>query len=195
MRWLKPLVSLGLVLTAVGFALAIGLSNHQADYGRVPLPQGGPVHLPEGKVIIYFTVPGQSSNADQQATAPLSYQVTSLSGVPVPITAQNGAPADYAAVTRSETVGELGAIGKLDVPASGEYLVSASTGLAPNSASLEFGTNAGAALLAKWHLFAGLLLAAFLIALIPVPRHRRNWEDGVGPPTGWSSDPRAPYVG
>jgi hypothetical protein len=192
-RRLKPLISLGLLLAAAGIALAVGLSNHSADYGKVPIPGSGSVHLPEGKVTVFYSQPDRSTAATGVST-PLTYEVVSSGGVPVPLSSENDAPAPDA-VQRSETIGELGAIDKLDVPASGNYLVRASSGAAPGTTALEFGTNAGAALASKWHLFAALIIGAFLVALIPVPKPRRRWDDEVGPPSGWSSDPRAPYAG
>jgi hypothetical protein len=191
MRWLKHLISLALLVAAAGVALATGLSDHSDDYGQVPLPQGGTVHLPAGKVTVYYAQPGDNSDS---VAAPLGFQVVSEGGVPVSVSSENGAPAADA-VQRSETVGELGAVAKLDVPASGDYVVSASSSVAPGSASLKFGTNAGAALAARWHLLAGLVIGAILISLIPTPRPRRRWEDESGGPTGWSSDPRSPYAG
>jgi hypothetical protein len=194
MRWLKPLISAGLLLAAAGIALSTGLSDHSGDYGRVPLPPGGTVHLPEGKAVVYFDQPGDDqSNPVQQVTTPLSFQVVSRTGTPVP--ASEGGSATVSAVERSETVGELGSIAKLDVPASGDYLVSGTAAVAPGTAFLKFGTNAGAALAHKWKLFAGLIIGAILIALIPTPKPRKRWEDEAGPPTGWSSDSRAPYAG
>jgi hypothetical protein len=96
-------------------------------------------------------------------------------------------------VQRSETLGELGSVGKLDVPNAGTYVVSGSSGRPPGISSLSFGTNAGAALADRWRLLAGLLGAAFLITLIPLPRHRKRWGE-ADEPTGWSSDPTAPYA-
>jgi hypothetical protein len=194
MRWLKNLIALGLVLTAAGMALSIGLSDHSDDYGQVGLPQGGVVHLPDGKVTVYYSQLGDNSDPLRQNSVPLGFQVVSPGGVAVPIATENGAPS-ASSVTRSETVGELGAVAKLDVPSSGDYTVQGSTNLPPGTSFLKFGTNAGAALLARWHLFAALLIAATLIAIIPTPRPRRRWEDEGGAPTGWSSDPRAPYAG
>jgi hypothetical protein len=196
MRWLKHLISLGLLIAAVAVALAVGLSDHSADYGKVSIPPGGTVHLPDGKVIVYFRQPGDATDPNTPMSIQLTFQVTSASGVPVPITNDNGAGSvNIDSVQRSEKIGQLGSVAKLHVPASGDYVVSGNVGAAAEGASLEFGTNAGAALLAKWHLLAGLLLGAFLVALIPVPKHRRRWEDQAGPPRGWSSDPRAPYAG
>ena len=106
---------------------------------------------------------------------------------------ENGTASDITG-ERSQTIGELGAVAKLQVPSAGEYVVSASANLAPGAASLEFGTSAENAVLQRWHLLAGLVLAAILIALIPVPRSKRRLE-GEAEPNGWSSDPRAPYVG
>jgi hypothetical protein len=194
-RSLKNIVSIGLLLAAVAVTLATALSDHSDDYGQVPLPQGGTVHLPQGKVVVYYSQVGDGSDPVAQVTVPLGFQVVPAGGgTPVPVSSQNGATTADAA-QRSETVGELGAVAKLDVPNAGDYTVLASTNVAPGSTFLKFGTNAGAALLARWHLLAGLLLAAILIALIPTPRPKRRWEDEGGAPTGWSSDSRAPYAG
>src|SRR5262249_38219133 len=150
MRWLKHVIAPLLVLVAAGIVLATALSDHKADYGQVPLPQGGMIHLPKGKVTIYFSQVGNTDPINQ-VSVPLSFQVVSRRGDAVPMIGQNGAAPD-GSVTRSETIGELGAVSQLDAPASGEYVVRASANLAPGSASLKFGTNAGAAILAKWKL-------------------------------------------
>jgi len=195
MRWLKNLISVGLILAAVAVAISTGFSDHTDDYGQVGLPQGGVVHLPEGKVTVYYSQLGDNSDPIKQNAMPLGFAVVSVNGgVPVPIASQNGAPA-ASSVTRSETVGELGSVAKLDVPSSGDYVVQGSTNLPPGTSFLKFGTNAGAALVDRWKLLAGLLIAVILIALTPMPRQRRRWEDEGSAPTGWSSDPRAPYAG
>ncbi len=190
MRWLKHTVSILLILAAVAVAMATAFTNHSADYGSVPLPQGGVVQLPEGRVIVYYR-----QGASQAPGATFAFQVTPVAGgAPVPLTSDNGtqiAGADQ----RSQTIGEMGAVAKLDVPSAGEYDVSGSGDIAQGAATLEFGTNAGAAVLARWKLIAGLFAAALLIALIPTPRSKRRWEDETGDPPGWSSDPRAPYAG
>jgi hypothetical protein len=194
MRWLKHTVSVLLLVAAAAVALATGLSNHSDDYGRVPLPQGGMVHLPEGKVTVFYSQLGDSSDPAQR-DGQFGFQVVpAWGGSPVPVSSGvDTASAD--AVQSSETIGDLGAVAKLDVPSSGDYVVSASSNLAPGSSSLEFGTNAGSALLQRWHLLAGLVIAAILITLIPTPRPKRRWDDEGGAPSGWSSDPRAPYAG
>ena len=193
MRWLKHTISVILLLVAVGVVLATALSDHSDDYGQVSLPQGGTVHLPQGKVTVYYRVSGDSSELDHNAGG-LVFRVTSpVSGESVPMKMANGQTSGVA-VTRSETIGELGAVAKLDVPAAGYYRISGNSTLPPNTSRLDFGTNAGAALVEKWRLIAGLLLGSILLAFIPVPRSGRGSEDPAGEPTGWSSDPRAPYA-
>ena len=193
MRWLKHTVSILLLVAAAAVALATGLSNHSDDYGRVPLPQGGMVHLPEGKVTVFYSQLGNSSDPAHQ-DGQFGFQVAPAGGGnPIPVS--SGVDTTSAdAVQSSETIGDLGAVAKLDVPNSGDYVVSASSNLAPGSSSLEFGTNAASALLQRWHLLVGLVIAAILITLIPTPRPKRRWDDEGGA-SGWSSDPRAPYAG
>jgi hypothetical protein len=193
-RWLRNIISIGLIVAAAAVALVTGLSDHSDDYGQVPLPQGGVVHLPDGTVTVYLSQLGESDPV-RQVTTPFGFQVTPVGGgEPVPISSQNDAPAAEA-VQRSETIGELGSVAKLDVPAAGDYQVRASGQFAAGSSFLKFGTNAGSALLERWKLLAGLIVAALLIALIPTPRPRKRWEDDSGAPVGWSNDPRAPYAG
>ena len=194
LRWLKHLISVGLLLGAAGVVLATGLSDHSDDYGKVFLPQGGTVHFPKEKVIVYYREPGSSTDQDQQDVG-LAFQITPAGGgEPIAMTLENGDTTGLA-VTRTETIGEIGSIAKIDVPAAGDYVVSGRTGAAPGTSYLQFGTNAGAAVLHKWRLLVGLVVGAILIALVPVPRGRRRWEDPYGEPTGWSSDPRSPYAG
>jgi len=191
MRWLKHTISVVLLLVAVGIVLSTALSDHSGDYGRVSLPQTGTVHLPKGKVTAYYRVRGDAIPAGQ--TGGLTFAVTPAhGGPPIAMALANGETSGVA-VTRSETIGELGAVAKLDVPATGDYLVSGTTDLPPGAAHLDFGTNAGTAILERWKLLAGLVLGSFLLTLIPVPRSGRHWQDGAGEPH-WSSDPRAPYV-
>ena len=193
MRWLKHTVSFLLLVAAVAVTLGTVFSNHSDDYGKVPLPQGGVVHLPQGEVVVFYRQAGGGS--DGGPAAPLTFQVMRVTdGAPVPVSADNGATIANAD-QRSETIGELGAVAKLDVPSAGSYVASAGGAGAPGTSSLEFGTNAGSALAQRWRLLAGLLGAAILVALIPVPRSKRRWEDPSGPASGWSSNPRAPYAG
>jgi hypothetical protein len=194
MRWLKHTISVLLLLAAVGVVLATAFSDHSDDYGQVALPQGGTLHLPKGRVIVYYR---QLDNSDpiKQVGGGLAFQVMPADGgPPIAMTLENGDTSGVA-LQRSETIGELGAVAKLDVPSSGDYVVAGSTSLAPGSSFLEFGTNAGSAVLHRWKLLVGLIVGAILIAMIPVPRSGRRWEDPAGEPTGWSSDPRAPYAG
>ena len=194
MRWLKNTLSVLLVLVAVGIVMATAFSDHSDDYGQVSLPQGGTVHLPEGKVTVFFRVLGDGSELGRNSGG-LAFQVAPASGgEPIAMALANGQTTGVA-VTRSETIGELGAVAKLDVPAAGNYVVAGRTDLAPGASFLEFGTNAGSAVLARWKLLAGLLLGALVLAVIPVPRSGRRWEDPAAEPRGWSSDPRSPYAG
>src|SRR5262245_37044922 len=194
MRWFKHTISVLLLLVAVGVVLSTALSDHSDDYGQVSLPQGGTVHLPEGKVTVYYRVDGDSSELDHNAGG-LVFRVTPAEGgEPIPMKMANGQTSGVA-VTRSETIGELGAVAKLDVPAAGDYVVSGNSSLPPDTSHLDLGTNAGAALLAKWKLIAGLVVGALLLGLIPVPRSGRRWEDPADEPTGWSPARRAPYAG
>lgn len=193
MRWLTHTLSILLALAAAGVILSTAFSDHSDDYGRVSLPQGGALHLPKGQVIVYFKLQGQGSD-QSDSSAGLAFQVTPAGGgAPLVVSSANGQVSEIS-VTRAETIGEVGALGKFDVPASGEYVVSGSSGLAAGASYLEFGTNAGHAVLRRWKLIAALLLGALLLAIIPVPRSGRRWG-GAEEPTGWSSNPRAPYAG
>ena len=192
MRRIKRTLSLLLLLAAVAVALGTAFSDHSDDYGKVPLPQGGVVRLPEGRVVVYYR---QAGGTEGQQSSPLSFQVVPAGGGDaVPVSSDNGTQVANADQP-SETIGELGAVAKLDVPAAGNYLVDIGGTVTPGVSTLDFGTNAGTAVLARWRLLAGLVLASILVALIPVPRAKKRWEDEPGPPTGWSSDPRAPYAG
>jgi hypothetical protein len=192
MRWLKQTTSILLLLGAVGVVLATAFSDHSDDYGQVSLPQGGTVHLPEGKVTVFYRELADSSQADQNPGGFAFHLVPAAGGPPVDMSLANEGTTDFS-TTRSETIGEHGALAKLDVPAAGDYVVSGSTNLPAGTSFLDFGTNAATAVAHRWKLIAGLLLGAVLIALIPVPRRSgRRWEGDSG---GWSSDPRAPYAG
>jgi hypothetical protein len=192
MRWLKHTISILLLLGAVGVVLATVFSDHSDDYGQVSLPQGGTVHLPEGKVTVFYRQLADSSQPDQSPGGFSFNVVPAHGGQPVDMSLANEGTSGFG-TTRSETIGEHGAIAKLDVPVAGDYVVSGSTNLAAGTSFLDFGTNAASAVRDRWKLIAGLLLGALLVSLIPVPRRSgRRWEGDSG---GWSSDPRAPYAG
>jgi hypothetical protein len=194
MRWFKHTISVLLLVSAAGVALATGLSNHNDDYGQVPLPQGGVVELPKGTTTVFFHELGDGSDPIRQLSTPLTFQVVPVGGGPAVVMRAVTGETPGTAVNRSETIGELGAVAKLEVPATGSYVVSGNSGLTPGSSFLEFGTNPGTAVLDRWKLLAGLVLGAILISFIPTPKPRRRWEEEHGP-SGWSSDPRAPYAG
>jgi hypothetical protein len=199
MRWLKHMLTVGLLLAAGVLALAAVFSDHSDEYGKVALPSGGVVHLPEGTVTVF----------EHQGVAGLGFQVVSVSrGTPIPMRSAGGTISANG-VQRSEVVGEHGAIAKLDVPVEGDYRVVATSEVPAASASLQFGTNAATVVADKWKLLAGLVIAAFLIALIPTPRHKRRSHDdsSVASDSAAASDssvastgmppspPRAPYAG
>jgi hypothetical protein len=191
MRWLKHSLTVLLVLAVAGIVLATLFSGHSDDYGRVDLPQGGTVHLPKGKVTVFDSLNTDASQLGGGGDG-ITFQVAPAGGgPPLGMTRDQGQTSELQ-VQRSETVGELGAIGKLDVPEAGDYLISGSTDIPPGTATIEFGTNAGQALLDRWKLIAGLLAAALVLTIIPVPRSGRRRRDGE---PHWSSDPRAPYAG
>ena len=195
MRWLKHILVVGLLAAAAIVALATVFSDHSADYGQVSLPADANVHLPKGTVTVYL-----SSDATQPGTSGLAFQVIpAAGGAALPMSSPGGSvSAD--GTQRSEVIGEHGAIAKLDVPGAGEYRVVASSDLPQGTSSLKFGTTAPTAVAAKWKLLAGLVVAALLIALVPVPRHKKRWKDdpetpgAAGTPNDWST-PRAPYAG
>jgi hypothetical protein len=186
MRWLKHMLTVGLLLAAGAVTVATAFSDHSGEYGKVALPSGGVVHLPKGTVTVY----------EHQGVGGLGFQVVPVAGGdPVPMKAAGGTiSAD--GVQRSEVIGEHGAIAKLDVPGDGDYRVVATSDVPVGSSALEFGTNAATAVAAKWKLLAGLVLAAFLITLLPTPRPTRRSEDQASASTAISSSPpRAPYAG
>jgi hypothetical protein len=192
MRWLKHTISIVLLLVAVGVVLATVFSDHSDDYGQVSLPQGGTLRLPEGKVTVFYRELADPSQPDQGAGGFAFHVVPAQGGPPIDMSLAGEGTTELS-TTRSETIGEHGALAKLDVPVAGDYVVSGSTNLPAGTSFLEFGTNAASALTHRWKLIAGLLLGAMLVALIPVPRRSsRRWEGDSG---GWSSDPRAPYAG
>ena len=196
MRWLKNIVVVGLLLAAVGVTLAALFSDHSDDYGKVPLPANAMVHLPKGTVTVYY-----SASSTQPGSGGLAFQVLPAAGGNALAMSSPGGSVSADGTQRSEVIGEHGAIAKLDVPGSGQYRVVASSGLPPGASSLGFGTTAAAAVAAKWKILAALVAAAFLVALIPVPRHKRHWQDdpetpgASETPTDWSAPPRAPYAG
>ena len=199
MRWLKNILVTGLLLAAAVLALATVLSDHSAEYGTVGLPEGGVLHFPKGTVTVYYSQNGSIS--EQQQGAGLSVRVIPVAGGdPVPMSSAGGS-ISAEGTQRSEVIGEHGAIAKLDVPADGDYRIAAASNLQPGSVSLDFGTNAATAIASKWKLFAALVGAAFVLALIPTPRHRRRSHDdpkspgASGAPSEWSSSRRAPYAG
>jgi hypothetical protein len=195
MRWLKHTLATCLVIAAVAVALATAFSEHSDDYGAVPLPQGGAVELPAKTVTVFYEEPGTGANSIHEPTGLGSFRVTPADGgPPLPIRPTGGGSETEVMVQRSETIGELGAVAKIDVPEDGSYILSGRLTQLSASSSLTFGTSAGQAVLDRWRLLAGLIGGALLVSLIPVPRHRKRWGSEEDEPVGWSSDPTAPYA-
>ena len=201
MRWLKNILVAGLLFAAVAVTLSTVFSDHSDDYGSVGLPAGGVVHLPKGTTTVYYSQDGSVS--EEQQSGGLGFQAIPVAGgAPIGMSSAGGS-ISAEGTQRSEVIGEHGAIAKLHVPADGDYRINVASNLQPGSASLDFGTNSETAVAAKWKLLAILVGAAFVIALIPTPRHRRRSPDDPETPgpsgssTGWSSPstPRAPYAG
>ena len=168
-------------------------SDHSDDYGRVPLPQGGTVHLPEGKVTVFYrrAVTPPSTGVERRG---LTFQVPPARRRPADRddARQRRRPRSVA-VQPSETIGELGAWRSSTSrrPATTWSAAAPTCRRAPprwNSARTP------AALLERWKLLAGLLARGPVLTLIPVPRSGRRRRGRRREPH-WSSDPRAPYAG
>ncbi len=199
MRWLKNILVTGLLLAAAVVTLGTLFSDHSAEYGTVGLPEGGVLHFPKGTVTVYYSQNGSIS--EEQQNGALSFQAIPVAGGPAIAMSSAGGTISAEGTQRSEVIGEHGAIAKLKVPSDGDYRIATASNLQPGVVSLDFGTNAATAVAAKWRLLAALVGGAFVIALIPIPRHRRRSHDdpktpgSSGTSTEWSSTPRAPYAG
>jgi hypothetical protein len=193
MRWIKHIVAPLLVVAALAVAIATVFADHASDYGTVSLPQGGIVDLPKGTVKVFYGEAGQRSSTTHRLTAPLSFEVRPAGGgapLPEEPTAKDGT--GELETERSQELGSPGSVANIEVPAAGAYLVRGSAGRPAGGSYLTFGTDPLGAVLHRWKLFAGLLGGALLVILIPIPRRRpHDWAEG---PSGWSSDPRAPYA-
>jgi hypothetical protein len=193
MRWIKHITVPLLVLAAAAVALAAVFSNHDDDYGAVTLPEGGVVKLPSGTVKVFYKEAGEAGAPTAQLTSPLRFEVTPANGgAPLEETPTTKSGNSELQTERSTDVGSPGSVADIEVPAEGSYLVSGSSGLPAGASSLTFGTDPLGAVVSRWKLLAGLLIAAVLVALIPLPR-RRPHDEAAGP-SGWSSDPTAPYA-
>jgi hypothetical protein len=188
MHAVKRIVPVLLVLAVIAVVLVTLLSDHESEYGSVPLPAGGTVELPEGSVQVFFDEAGGGD--EPELAAPLSFQVAPAGGGP-PVELEATAKGSNSEVQfrRSEEISTQGSVAKLEIPEQGDYAVSGGQNAAAGS-SLTFGTSPFGAVAERWQLLAGLLGAAVLIALIPLDRRRSSGAD----PAGWSSDPRPPYA-
>jgi hypothetical protein len=193
MRWIKHITVPLLVLAAFAVGIATVFSDHAADYGTVSLPEGGVVELPSGTVKVFYKEVGEPPAPTDKLSAPLSFEVIPAGGgVPLeetPTAREGNAELE---TQRSTDVGSPGSVADIEVPADGSYLVRGSSGQPAGASYLTFGTDPLGAVVRRWKLLAGLLIASALVALIPMPR-RRPHDEAAGP-SGWSSDPTAPYA-
>ena len=170
-RDLKRMIFWGLVIAAGVVVVTTAVGNHEADYGELTLPPGGTVELPEGTVKVFYEEGGQALNG-RSLQAPLRFQVVPAAGG-APITSSSTtSSATGAGTERSEDVISRGSVAKLDVPSEGDYVVTGGNGVAPGV--IKFGTDPLAAVVKRWHLLAGLLLAALVISFLPAPHTRRR---------------------
>lgn len=168
-RWLPRL----LVLGAIGVVIAALFSDHKKAYGEVPLPQGGVVDLPEGESKVYLDeiVLGEPSGDPRRLSGLLAFTVVPVGGgAPLSIEPIGGGTGDEL-TERSQGIGSKDAVAAVDAPAAGDYRVSGQYE-SEVTASLSFGTDPFSAVLAEWRIWAGLLVLAFLISLVPRARYR-----------------------
>jgi len=193
MRWIKNITVPLLVLAAFAVAIATVFSDHASDYGTVSLPEGGVVELPSGTVKVFYKEVGEAPAPTDRLAAPLRFELTPVGGgAPLeetPTANQGNAEIE---TERSTDVGSPGSVADIEVPADGSYLVSGSSGQPAGASYLTLGTDPLGAVIRRWKLLASLLIAAALVAVIPVPR-RRPHDEAAGP-SGWSSDSTAPYA-
>jgi hypothetical protein len=191
-RWLKNTTVALLLVAAAAIALATALGDHSDDYGQVSVSQGGTVQLPKGTVNVFYRAPGQSASNSQLAN-PLSLQVVPAGGgEPLRESSSTNGTSDVV-LASNQDVSTLGSSADIDVPASGAYVVSASSGQDLTGSSITFGTTTSQAFVDRWKLLAALVGSALLLALLPIPRRRKAWEDT--PESSWSTNPRSPYAG
>jgi hypothetical protein len=194
LRTLRNAAVILLPVAALAVVLAIALSDHSDEYGSVAVPPGGTIHLPEGKVAVFYDEAAASSETTT-LQAPLQFTVTPAGGGPAlddEPTANEGNSTSETA--RSEDFFTQRTVAKVDVPAEGEYVVRAAQGQG-FSGTMSFGQTPFAAALKKWKLWVGLLIAAFILSQIPVPRSGKSAPvEQRQDVTGWAGgeDPSAP---
>ena len=195
MQWLKRIVPKLMVVAAFAVVIVALVSDHTAQYGAVPLPQGGVVQLPAGTVKVFVDEPQQPGDP-RELSSVLAFDVTPVGGgaaLPKDATVETN---NEQLSKRSEAIGSKGAVATLDVPTAGAYRIRGGFAQATAGASLSFGTDAFMAVLDKWKLWGGLLVAAFLISLIPVPKRDTSYELSGGSESSSYQPPRFnPYNG
>ena len=147
------------------------MGDHESDYGTLTLPPGGRVELPEGTVKVFYDEGGVARNG-RNLQAPLRFQVVPATGG-TPLTSESTtSSATGTGTQRSEDVISRGSVAKLDVPSEGTYVVTGGNGVAPGV--IKFGTDPFTAVVKRWRLLGGLLLAALIVAFLPAPHTRRR---------------------
>lgn len=197
MQWLKRIVPPLLVLGAAGVVIATLFSSHADSRGSVPLPQGGEVYLPSGKTTIFAEPRTPEETDTNHVTSPFALRVVpATGGDPLPIDPISDDDSPNQLFHRSQEIGQRGAVATIDAPASGRYVVTGSFD-DEQSGSVNFGLTSFGAVKDEWKLIGGLLLAAFLISIVPVPKRGPGWErDEGGSGPGDYKPPRfSPYEG
>ncbi len=180
MHALRRILPTLLALAAAAVILVALFSDHRDEYGQVELPRGGVVSLPAGTAKVFATEQGGQRDAHNLAAA-LSIRVAPVgSGAPLAIEPTTPESTPDALATRSQAIAAAGAVADVEVPAAGEYAVSGEMGEFPTT--LRFGETPFTAALGEWKLWGGMLLAAFLISLIPVDRVGRRTGSGATEP-------------
>jgi hypothetical protein len=194
MQWLQRLLPKLLVLGAIGVTAVALLSDHKNDYGSVTLPGGGVVDLPEGTLNVFVDedpAPGAVDDDAHDLSAALNAEAVPVAGgepVVMEPAADSGNVGELA--SRSEAIGSRGTVATMDVPAAGSYRITGSMA-DDSSVELGFGLSSWRAVAHDWMLIAGLLVAAFLISLIRVPKRSRREEVELAAPPR----PVTPYRG
>jgi hypothetical protein len=168
-RWLPRL----LVLGAIGVVIAALFSDHKKAYGEVPLPQGGVVNLPEGESKVYLDeiVLGEQKGDPRRLSGLLAFTVVPVGGGG-PLSIDSVAGESSAELSeRSQAIGSKDAVATVEAPSAGDYRVSGRYE-SEATASLSFGTDPFTAVMDEWRIWAGLLVLAFLITLVPRAKYR-----------------------
>jgi hypothetical protein len=186
MQWLKRVLPSCLVIAAIAVVIVTMLSDHSSVRGSVPLPQGGTVTLPAGKTTVFADQSVANKDDETRLQSPVSFGVAPVGGgEPLEVVPSSDDENPDQIYHRSESIGSRGALASIDAPEAGKYLVAGSFEDPHVTGTLSFGTTSFAAVLGKWKLLAGLIGAAILISMMPLPRRSSDWDEAVaGSPSG-----------